>query len=275
MNNNEPIFNQLDKKPYGIIYKMKNNINNKVYIGQTTTSIKDRVAKHFSEKRNRHITNALKKYGKDNFNVSIICEIFNEDQSLLNNAEIAFIHYYKSYDSENGYNKTFGGNQIGKLTNETKEKLSKSKKLYKFTEEHKKNISIATKKAMQNEKLKNYLSNNKKKFYENMSEEERKKFFKNYKGVNAGKKKPPRTIEHSKKLANSIHNFYEDLHNKQIEYIKNIDKNILIEFRQKTKYKLLYKEFNKQFNIKEIFGYNITQKILIQTLKKQEVYYAN
>ena len=55
----------------GTIYIIKNKINDKVYIGQTTSDIKTRFNCHCKKStiNNRHykIYNAMKKYGKENF----------------------------------------------------------------------------------------------------------------------------------------------------------------------------------------------------------------
>ena len=45
-----------------IIYKITNNINNKIYIGQTTRTLEERIAEH-KRKRNPLISKAIKKYG--------------------------------------------------------------------------------------------------------------------------------------------------------------------------------------------------------------------
>ena len=92
----------------GFIYKIPNKINGKVYIGQTITPIKNRMYKHYSQARNgKNITGidaAIKKYGKENFEVEQILECPNEDLDLQ---EKFYISKYNSF--ENGYNLTIGG----------------------------------------------------------------------------------------------------------------------------------------------------------------------
>lgn len=93
----------------GLIYIIKNDVNNKVYIGQTTTDIHTRFNQHCKKStiKNRHykLYNAIKKYGKNHF----YCEILesNVPISQLNNKEIYYIEQYDSYYK--GYNSTKGG----------------------------------------------------------------------------------------------------------------------------------------------------------------------
>ena len=99
----------------GIIYIIKNNINNKVYIGQTTTTLQTRFSQHCKKSTiaNRHykIYNAIKKYGKEHF----FAEELEKDIPLnkLNEKEIYYIEKYNSLT--NGYNSTKGGD--GRIIN--------------------------------------------------------------------------------------------------------------------------------------------------------------
>lgn len=130
-------------KCYGIIYKIINKVNNKVYIGQTTkkNGFKDRypnkgngierVYKYHKKNKNRgdgynvHLLRAIEKYGFDNFEVIEFFDVaFSKDE--LNIKEICYISIYDSF--ENGYNNTLGGEgSLGTHTLSGKEsKVSKS-----------------------------------------------------------------------------------------------------------------------------------------------------
>jgi len=88
------------------IYKITNNINNKVYIGQSI-NIEQRWKnhKHFEKERENYpLYKAFQKYGINNFSFEIIEECEPEE---LNEKEEYWINYYDSYD--NGYNQTSGG----------------------------------------------------------------------------------------------------------------------------------------------------------------------
>lgn len=96
---------------YGIIYKATNKINNKVYIGQTTRPLDERIYYHTYRAYNEpeiehtHFINAIRKYGANNFVWEIIDEA--ESKEELNSKEIYWIKQYNSI--EKGYNIQYGG----------------------------------------------------------------------------------------------------------------------------------------------------------------------
>ena len=99
---------------YGIIYKITNKINGKIYIGQTIKSLKERwsghlTSAHHPQPRHAHIGLylAINKYGAENFDLEVIDEANSEEE--LNEKEIYWIRYFDSYNT--GYNMTTGGNQ--------------------------------------------------------------------------------------------------------------------------------------------------------------------
>ena len=77
----------------GIIYKITNIINHKVYIGQTVNTLKNRWNKHCHSSGCRILYNAILKYGKDSFTQEVIEEIPIEK---LDEREIYCISFYKS-----------------------------------------------------------------------------------------------------------------------------------------------------------------------------------
>ena len=95
----------------GSIYIIKNTINDKVYIGQTTQSVHDRFMQHMKPSVTKtrgtyKFYNAVNKYGRENFYVETLETNIPIDQ--LDEKEIAYIKQYDSCD--NGYNTTYGGN---------------------------------------------------------------------------------------------------------------------------------------------------------------------
>ena len=147
-----------------IIYKSTNKITGKIYIGQTTKSLEQRIKGHLNESKidkNRPFLLSINKYGIGNFVFEIIDSADNLNE--LNDKEIYWIDFCNSV-SPNGYNVTGGGQ--GKKMKTTKE-LSRI-------------ISEGLKNSEKWQKTKN-------------SEEYKKKFL----GRNKGKKFTP---EHKEKI---------------------------------------------------------------------------
>ena len=89
------------------IYKVSNDVNKKLYIGQTVNLEKRKLA-HFSDNRTNHqiFKNAILKYGKEHFKFEIIDTATTKNEA--NKKEIFYIKYYNSLHP-NGYNMTIGG----------------------------------------------------------------------------------------------------------------------------------------------------------------------
>lgn len=100
-----------------LIYKVTNLINNKIYIGQTTTSLEQRKKEHeyraLANKRNTYFYSAIKSYGIENFKWEILENNLSFDQ--LNSREEYWISYYHSNEKEYGYNMTKGGDNADNL----------------------------------------------------------------------------------------------------------------------------------------------------------------
>lgn len=99
------------KKLTGIIYLIKNRLNNKVYIGQTIHSFHNRYGR---KKRwweipsaNKYLKNSIDKYGIDNFEIYVL--EFNKNIEELNVLEQSYILKYKSTNPKYGYNLRDGG----------------------------------------------------------------------------------------------------------------------------------------------------------------------
>ena len=90
----------------GYIYKIYNDFNNKVYIGQTKKSIELRFKQHInsSKESNYCLHKAMREIGIEHFFIEQIEECKESD---LNEREEYWIKEYNSFYS--GYNMTFGG----------------------------------------------------------------------------------------------------------------------------------------------------------------------
>lgn len=103
-----------------IIYKATNKLNGKIYIGQTSKTLKHRKLAHqaranFGSKY--HFHNAIRKYGIDIFKWEII-EKDISDKNELDKLEILYIKKFNSI--KKGYNVSTGGGGGDTLTNNPK-----------------------------------------------------------------------------------------------------------------------------------------------------------
>lgn len=119
-----------------IIYKITNTKNNKVYIGQTIRSLKQRFNRHKTDALrgilDTHFARAIRKFSPDVFTAEIIDTAKSQEE--LNKKEKYWIQYYDSIN--NGYNETDATEKCGGNTYQSKtvqemiaikNKLSKSK----------------------------------------------------------------------------------------------------------------------------------------------------
>lgn len=114
---------------YGYIYRIKNNDNDKCYIGATTQGDPEtRWVQHKCDARNnRHyslLSRAINKYGEDRFSFHVMAKCSNREE--MNLYERAFISLFNSHVSDNGYNIQWGGDFSGKHSDKTKQKMSDS-----------------------------------------------------------------------------------------------------------------------------------------------------
>lgn len=108
------------------VYRWKNKINDKSYIGQTSTSLENRSTVHISQAKSGSrykFHQAIRKHGVDNFDVDILFETDSLEEVL--EAEKRFIKEHDSY--ANGYNMTEGG-QGSPCSIEKALKISETKK---------------------------------------------------------------------------------------------------------------------------------------------------
>jgi group I intron endonuclease len=111
---------------YGHIYVIKNAITGMQYVGQTTQDIYVRWRNHNSDhSRCPYLFSALKKYGRESFILTIVD--YAENKEELDDAEIYWVRKLNTM-APNGYNVKEPGGTRGKLQQESKDKVAKSKR---------------------------------------------------------------------------------------------------------------------------------------------------
>jgi|LakMenEpi03Aug12_release.lakeMendotaPanAssembly.Ray.scaffolds.fasta_scaffold618547_1 group I intron endonuclease len=127
------------------IYGLRNKITGKWYVGQ---SVNIQKRWHYGYellhcKTQPKIYRALLKYGYNNFD-TIVIEECQEVSWILDYRETFWIRQLNSI--KNGYNLREGGHS-GKMSEETKDKIALARTGKRWSDEHKKIISAANKKA--------------------------------------------------------------------------------------------------------------------------------
>jgi group I intron endonuclease len=112
-------------KIYGYVYLITNQINGKVYVGQTTYTPQKRFQAHCQQNHKKDymvVVRAIKKYGKENFTVETLAECSNGID--LDKCEVFYISAYGSKNREFGYNVDSGGGSGTPKNDEIKLKFS-------------------------------------------------------------------------------------------------------------------------------------------------------
>lgn len=139
------VLKKVESAMFGVIYKITNTENNKVYIGKTVKDFNRRYPSHgegvervynyhkkqkqYGLRYNNHLLSSIEKYGLDKWEVDEVFDTAHSEEEL-SVKEIHWISHYKSSDDKFGYNKTLGGEgALGyKHTEEAKELMSKQRK---------------------------------------------------------------------------------------------------------------------------------------------------
>jgi group I intron endonuclease len=230
---------------FGIIYKVTNEVNGKIYIGQTIQKLSGRRSHHLSAARNGVKTafcNALRKYGSSVFKWSIIERCYSADE--LNEMEFHYIKQYKILgfilynmaeggDSHSGFSHTEAAKTKMRLAHHdrkpisesTRRKMSKAHKGFRHTEEAKLNMSLA--------------HNNRK--YKPLSEKHKLNLSKAF----SGKKNPFYGKSHSKDTKEKMRDNHADfsgINHPQYGMVGKLSANskeYVVTFPNNTEYKIL------------------------------------
>lgn len=126
----------------GTIYVIRNDINGKCYVGQTVQRLAKRMSGHLTQSRRRKpnqvISQAIAKYGWENFSVEALEEA---DGVGLDVAECVWIERHQSF-GRGGYNSALGGHLNRKVSDETRRKISEALTGNKLTDSHRAAIRV-------------------------------------------------------------------------------------------------------------------------------------
>ena len=135
-----------------IIYRARNKVNGKCYIGQTRNTLNVRRSGHYSTAKQENpsmmISMAIKKYGRENFVWDIIEECKSLDE--LDKSEIRCIKEYNSM-TPNGYNILPGGNTMELINLKKKDRqytLRMGSEEFKMVEHIRLNSSVSLPKML-------------------------------------------------------------------------------------------------------------------------------
>lgn len=123
-----------------VIYRVRNLVNDKVYVGKTKHTAEERWRGHVSSAREKDapgrrvfrqpVHRAIRKYGFQSFVLDVLYTAKTIEE--LNAMETFFIILHQSHKPENGYNLTLGGEGVNggpRVSNRRGVKLSKETKL--------------------------------------------------------------------------------------------------------------------------------------------------
>ena len=128
---------------YGRVYLIWNMVNGKRYVGKTTKTVEERFKRH-AHANNTAISQAIHKYGKENFCYGVIKTCATKEE--LDACEIFYIAALHS-KAPYGYNLTDGGDGGSGciITDEMRKKRSAALKGKPKSPEHRANLSAALK----------------------------------------------------------------------------------------------------------------------------------
>lgn len=123
---------------------ISNDTNDKVYIGQTTQSIKARFNSHFHSPSSP-IGKIMRQIGKEHFTISLLDDTATNLDELLEKER----YYVQKYNSiEEGYNTAYPSKTHGRIHHTIQVQNAVDKELYARLKEYSENTSIPLSKLL-------------------------------------------------------------------------------------------------------------------------------
>lgn len=126
------------------VYIITNDINEKVYIGQTTNSLRERFNQHYNNSGSS-VGRAMQEIGKEHFSISILDDTATNLDELLEK-EIYYINKYNSI--ETGYNSMIQG-KSGRIHRNLRFSSTLTKPTHKLLKDYSKQSMIPISKIIE------------------------------------------------------------------------------------------------------------------------------
>ena len=116
------------------IYAIINNVDGKCYVGKSV-NVERRITHHRYYLRkperpvkqtNRHLFNAVKKQGIDNFTFTVVEEFDKIDEDLISERELFWMLHFKSTERDHGYNLRADSSTRMIVHDDTRERISQN-----------------------------------------------------------------------------------------------------------------------------------------------------
>ena len=181
----------MEKQIYGYIYMIRNKVNGKLYFGKTENNFDTRYRSDISKHtHNKHLKRSIEKYGIENFEINEQFDVAYTEDDLWD-LEDMYICIYNCLDSRYGYNKRRSGSKHkgnGKLSRETRQKMSYTKKETCQNKDYRHRLSKALEEKWKDE---NYIEKQREAHRgKQFSDEHRQNLSKSHIGIQAGNKHP-------------------------------------------------------------------------------------
>lgn len=126
------------------VYIISNDVNSKVYIGQTTNLLRERFNQHYNNPES-HVGAAMREIGKEHFSISILDDTATNLDELLEKEK----YYINKYNSiQTGYNSMIQGKN-GRIHSRVRFSSAIKKSIHKMLKDYSKKTMIPISKIIE------------------------------------------------------------------------------------------------------------------------------